>query len=94
MKVIDLKCNSDSFDLISEGVKRAEVRFNDRGYQEGDILLLRRTDEDEDGEVFIFEDTPPEIVRVTDVFPGGQYGIEEGYVLLSFERIRLQARDY
>ena len=87
MKIHDLKCNGASFDLIRSGAKRADVRLNDRDYQRQDILILRRLTDD--GEYSTVHD--PQMVRITSVLPGGQYGIEHGYVLLSIERVFLQA---
>ena len=36
-----LKIESDSFEAIRGGGKQFEIRFNDRDYQQGDILCLR-----------------------------------------------------
>ncbi len=43
MKIHKLKCNPVSFSAIYNGFKTNEVRFNDRGYEEGDYLLLEET---------------------------------------------------
>lgn len=37
----DLKCQQPSFAALSTGGKTAELRWNDRGYQVGDYLMLR-----------------------------------------------------
>lgn len=39
-----LKCWPESFDRIVSGAKRFEIRYDDRGYKDGDILHLRRYD--------------------------------------------------
>lgn len=38
--VQDLKIKNEYFEPVKRGLKRAEVRFNDRNYAEGDILVL------------------------------------------------------
>ena len=40
----DLKCHPQYFDALADGSKTFEIRFNDRGYEVGDTLLLRRYD--------------------------------------------------
>lgn len=97
--VHDLKCNPDSYTRIANGQKRAEVRLNDRDYQAGDLLLLRELYDEDFFGADIWENNHREriqetgftgetmLARVTDVFPGGQYGIDPGYVLLSIERV-------
>ena len=44
MKIHDLKCWPQYFEAILEGKKTFEVRYNDRGYEEGDVLLLQEYD--------------------------------------------------
>ncbi len=43
MKIHELKTDPDSFDSAIYGVKGVEIRFDDRNYQVGDLLVLRRT---------------------------------------------------
>ncbi len=40
----ELKCWPEFFDAIEDGDKTFEVRVNDRGFQKGDVLLLKRWD--------------------------------------------------
>ena len=42
--VHDLKCWPNYYTAIYEGLKTFEVRKDDRGYQIGDVLLLREWD--------------------------------------------------
>ena len=44
MTTHDLKIWPQYFDAVSDGKKRAELRKNDRDYQEGDVLNLREFD--------------------------------------------------
>jgi hypothetical protein len=39
-----LKCTPDYFQELWAGTKTAELRYNDRGYQEGDVLELQEWD--------------------------------------------------
>lgn len=42
-----LKLRSEYFDAVLYGLKRAEVRFNDRNYAVGDVLELHELNGDE-----------------------------------------------
>lgn len=75
MKVIELKLLKTFFQDVKDGIKPFEIRFNDRDYQVTDILILK---EYWNGEYTGREHT----VTVTYVLDGGQYGIEQGYVVL------------
>lgn len=41
MNIHELKTCPEYFDKVLEGVKTFEFRFNDRGYSEGDVLVLQ-----------------------------------------------------
>jgi len=70
-------------DLLS-GVKTFEVRYNDRNFQVGDLLVLqemRPPPPDESSYIPFY--TGREIRgRITYVLPGNQFGIQDGYVVL------------
>jgi len=82
-----LKCWPVYYDAIVRGEKPFEVRRDDRGYQKGDYLLLRRY------ELGRGYDTTSAIPlkyvetrrRISYVLTGGQLGIEPGYVVLGLE---------
>jgi Domain of unknown function (DUF3850) len=38
-----IKCDPQPFKELLEGVKKAELRYNDRGYKAGDTLVLEET---------------------------------------------------
>lgn len=86
----ELKTSPESFDAIRAGVKLADLRLNDRDYQKGDILALRRI-------AYVGAEAQPDpnvepvLVRVTHVQAGGQYGLDERYVMLSIERVAIHA---
>jgi hypothetical protein len=83
MKVHQLKIDYVFWhDLVSEK-KTAELRKDDRGYQVGDVLVLKAFVLDaEDYE----HETPEETRIVTHIVQGGQYGIEAGYCMLSMAK--------
>lgn len=73
------------FDAVKRGDKPFEVRRDDRGFQKGDILVLRRTREDQNFYVdYDFDGRVKHELRkcITYVLTGGQFGIEAGYVVL------------
>lgn len=49
MKHHELKCHADAFRRVLAGVKRHEVRVNDRDYQPGDSVLLEEYEPPEEG---------------------------------------------
>lgn len=61
---------------IHKGMKTCEVRKNDRDFQKGDVIFFT-INSFEDGEWELFQH------EITHVLHGGQYGIEDGYVVLS-----------
>lgn len=78
-QVHSLKTVDRYFDAVERGEKTFEVRRNDRAFQTGDILELRRLSEIrgvgyEDGTVLR--------KRITYLLQGGQFGIEPGFCVL------------
>ena len=68
------------FNDIMSGIKTAEIRLNDRRFSVGDTLILREWKERYTGRL-----TP---VKVTHILDDSQKGIDSGYVMLSFGRIK------
>lgn len=75
----DLKTVDRYYDAVSDGRKTFEVRKNDRAFQTGDILILRRTDKDGYYTDYKFVWIKR---RITYLLQGGQFGIEPGYCVL------------
>ncbi len=84
------------FQAVKAGLKPFEVRRDDRGYQKGDVLLLRRYGKDSlHGELGYLSgglgtlcgerDAETIHAEITYVLTGGQYGIEPGYVVLGIK---------
>jgi hypothetical protein len=81
-----LKCIAQFFDAIKDGSKTFEVRWDDRGYQVGDVLILNRIIPEMAN---IMDPQQPAIVlKVTYVLRGEEWGIMKGYVVLGFEKIQ------
>ena len=76
----ELKIQSFHFNDLLKGYKAAEVRFNDRDYQVGDVIYLHEIDENE---VSTGQGMNAEI---SHVLHGGQFGIEKGWCVLSLSK--------
>jgi hypothetical protein len=73
----NLKILSHHFIDVVAGEKRAEVRVNDRDFKNGDYLNLQEFQKG----IYTGDEHK---VMVTHTLQGGEYGIERGYVVLSF----------
>lgn len=85
-----LKTVDQYWDDVKSGKKTFEVRLNDRAFQAGDVLVLRRVNkeghpntlpEDNTG-IFANSDLT---FRVSYLMQGGQFGIEPRYCVLGLE---------
>ncbi len=73
----EVKCWTTFFPMVLDGSKPFEVRKNDRHYQVGDTLHLREWSPS--SETY----TGRHCYRtISYILAGGQFGIEEGYVVL------------
>ena len=77
-----LKCWPAHFDAVKRGVKKVEVRKDDRGYEVGDILRL--LEYNPETESYTNSDRAKE-VEVTHIVRGGQFGLAEGHVAMSIK---------
>ena len=75
-----LKVWTPYWDALASGAKNFEVRRDDRGFLQGDILVLRKSD----GEGFLGGELRR---RVSYILPGGQFGIEHGFVVMGLQNV-------
>lgn len=74
----ELKTWPEYFEEVFCGRKKFEVRKNDRGFNQWDILILREWNNS--GQYY----TGRQIhFRVSYILDGGEFGVEEGYVVMS-----------
>jgi hypothetical protein len=81
----ELKTLEQYWDAINDGRKTFEVRRNDRAFQTGDILVIKKVDARGyylmDG--YDFGAEPYTLrKRITYLLQGGQFGIEPAYCVL------------
>jgi ASC-1-like (ASCH) protein len=82
MALHELKIYKEYFSLIKHGQKPWEVRKDDRNFEVGDELVLREFDKNE------LNYTGRILHRKIDYLQeGGQFGLEEGYVIMSLSKI-------
>lgn len=85
----ELKADPEVFDAVASGVKTHEIRYNDRDFQIGDTLLLRKTrymGAQMHMRGLPLEYTGDECRRtVSHVLSG--YGLQDHWVILSFAAI-------
>lgn len=73
-----LKIGPERLDNLISGKKKSEIRLNDRDYQSGDVLHFQRI------EGVSRPETVSHYFTVTHVHSG--LGLQDGYVVLSFEK--------
>lgn len=78
----ELKCHAPYFDDVQIGLKRFEVRKNDRFFQHGDTVILHRY---QSGGAGWTKDTTTEPLKfvIGPILQGGQFGLEAGYCAFS-----------
>ena len=76
MAVHKIKLRKEFCNAVYEGYKRFEIRYNDRGYQKGDIVNFIPIDETG---VEIYHKVKDVIYRITYVISG--WGLKENYVV-------------
>jgi len=77
----ELKTIEPYFTDIQSGVKTFDVRKNDRSYKVGDVVHFRQWLPLFTGYEWVYSGNGI-IKTVTYILPGGQFGIEPGYVVL------------
>lgn len=88
MKEHILKTLATAWDAVAAGEKAFEVRRNDRFFQRGDIVVLRKLDEDgwhyATGLSGAYS-TCDLRFKIGWMLQGGQFGIEPGYCVFALE---------
>lgn len=92
-RVHDLKTDPEVFSAVLCGEKTYEIRYNDRNYQPGEILVLKETKHT--GQA-MRQGSPLEYTGrqcagvITHVLAGPIYGLVEGWAILSFYRASIE----
>ena len=86
----ELKTDPEVFEATWQNNKRCEIRYDDRGFQVGDLLRLMETRYSGQSmrEGAPLEYTRREMtVRVLHILRGPRYGLEDGWVVMSHEEV-------
>jgi ASC-1-like (ASCH) protein len=90
MKQHELKTDSEVFDATQDGKKNFEIRFNDRDYQIGDMLILQETEhtglEMKNGSPLIYTGYSIK-AQVTYILRGPIYGLATGWVIMAHQPV-------
>lgn len=82
MATHNLKTLPEYFSEVRKGIKKFELRKNDRDFKVDDTLCLEEWCDHFEGY------TGQEInVKVTYIFEGGIYGLSEDYVIMSIQNL-------
>ena len=88
MAIHVLKTVGAVWNALSSGEKRFEVRKNDRCFQSGDTVILRKLDPDNTAAIR-FVNNRREFIelefKVGWILQGGQFGIEPNYCVFQLE---------
>lgn len=84
----ELKTDSDVFQAVQSRKKTFEIRFDDRGFQLGDVLNLKETkstgSEMKSGAPLVYTGNAISVI-VKHILKGPIYGLREGWVIMSIE---------
>lgn len=79
----NLKLFKKYFDPVAKGLKRSEVRYNDRRYQVGDTITLHEGEYEDGKFIYSGRKVSAEISYIDD------FGTQDGYVSLSLDKVGL-----
>lgn len=82
MKTHNLELNMDFCDDVLIGKKTFEIRYNDRGYQTGDLIKFKAVDNSGN---YICHEISDCTYRITYILSG--WGLKDGYVALGIEEV-------
>jgi hypothetical protein len=87
MTIHELKTDPEVFDAVADGLKTFEIRYDDRGYQIGDQLILNKTrytgEEMKQGKPLEYLDSYG--ATVSYILRGPIYGLADGWVIMSLQ---------
>ncbi len=83
MNTHDLKTWPLYFEAVWSGIKKFEVRKNDRDFEEGDTLYLKEYDPETDRQTGRMV-----MAKIVYLMVGGNFGIAEGYCVLGIEMLK------
>lgn len=83
MKHHDLKIFTKYFDAVADGVKRSEVRYDDRGFEVGDTITFKEGAPSLKGFQYTGREISAKISYIDD------FGCQHGYVNLSLSFVGL-----
>lgn len=74
----DLKTETKYYQAVESGIKKFELRKNDRNYKIGDIIYLHETVNG----IYTGRKLPP--IEIKYIFQGGEYGLDPEYVIFNW----------
>jgi len=72
----ELKTETQFFQAIERGVKKFELRKNDRNFKVGDFLNLKETVNE------IYTGRSIDTLEIKYIFYGGKYGLDKDYCIM------------
>ena len=84
-----IKLKEDYIEPVLSGEKNFEVRFNDRGYQKGD--LIKFTPISRQGVTYVDRQLEQETFEISYVHSG--LGLAEGYVVLGIKMLTKEVKE-
>lgn len=79
----NLKLFTKYFDHVAKGLKKSEVRYNDRNYQIGDTITLHEGEYEDGRFIYSGRKVSAEISYIDN------FGTQDGYVSLSLDKVGL-----
>lgn len=82
----ELKILPEFYNLVALGIKSWELRFNDRNFAPGDIVILKEIQAGNKTDLFPNDIYTGRQIKVSifHVFDKVEFGLQQGYVILSF----------
>lgn len=74
-----LKTETEYYQAVEQALKTFEIRKNDRDFQVGDLIYLTEVVNG----TYTGRKLSP--MQINYIFHGGEYGLEEGYVILQLK---------